>query len=319
MKRISYIALSLSCLFGTVGCQDELDDELFQKYTYIIQNGWKECEVKIEDDNTGVLSVDFGVNGTSANNKDIVLKVTNDPDTLAGYNFDRFKYQTEAYFPELPSDCYRFDKEQYVIPAGEYITTAHVFIDLNNIDDIYNNYVLPLQISASDGEVVGPMEYSKLLASIKFTNKYSGSYSGNGKLTLDEGGDNTATGGATLYAISPNSCFMYAGNATADTDPEHYRDYVLCQITMGAGWYFIFGLIPGVSVLMQAVYAYEVMLSYGQSVLFGVLYFFLPVIAELICGFGGSVYCGSQDLDRQIRDMFRGPSDGAGNDGPHEV
>ncbi len=98
-----------------------------------------------------------------------------------------------------------------------------------------------------------------------------------------------------------------------------YRDYVLCQITMGAGWYFIFGLIPGVSVLMQAVYAYEVMLSYGQSVLFGVLYFFLPVIAELICGFGGSVYCGSQDLDRQIRDMFRGPSDGAGNDGPHEV
>lgn len=98
-----------------------------------------------------------------------------------------------------------------------------------------------------------------------------------------------------------------------------YRDYVLCQITMGAGWYFIFGLIPGVSVLMQAVYAYEVMLSYGQSVLFGVLYFFLPVIAELICGFGGSVYCGSQDLDRQIRDMFSGPSGGAGNDGPHEV
>ena len=85
MKRISYIALSLSCLFGTVGCQDELDDELFQKYTYIIQNGWKECEVKIEDDNTGVLSVDFGVNGTSANNKDIVLTVTNDPDTLARF------------------------------------------------------------------------------------------------------------------------------------------------------------------------------------------------------------------------------------------
>lgn len=232
MKRISYIALSLSCLFGTVGCQDELDDELFQKYTYIIQNGWKECEVKIEDDNTGVLSVDFGVNGTSANNKDIVLTVANDPDTLAGYNFDRFKYQTEAYFPELPSDCYRFDKEQYVIPAGEYITTARVFIDLNNIDDIYNNYVLPLQISASDGEAVGPVEYSKLLANIKFTNRYSGSYSGNGKLTLDDGGDNTATGGATLYAISPNSCFMYAGNATADTDPDHYKDYVL-NVTFG--------------------------------------------------------------------------------------
>ena len=85
-----------------------------------------------------------------------------------------------------------------------------------------------------------------------------------------------------------------------------YRDYVLCRITMGAGWYFIFGWIPVLSFFMNAVYALEVTLSYGQSVLYGVLYFFFPTIAELVAGFGGAQYIGSQDLERQVRDMFSG-------------
>lgn len=227
MKKIINTVLCSLALLGSVSCQDELDDELFQKYSYIIQNGWKECEVKIEEDNTGVLYIDFGVNGTSGNDKDIVLTIANDPDTLAGYNFDRFKYQTEAYFPELPQSCYTFDQESYTIPAGELIATAKVSIDLNNIENPYNDYVLPITITSSTGEPIGPDKYSKLLANIKFANKYSGSYSGNGKLTLEEGGDNTATEGAKLYAISPNTCFMYAGNATADTDPDNYKDYIL--------------------------------------------------------------------------------------------
>ena len=87
-----------------------------------------------------------------------------------------------------------------------------------------------------------------------------------------------------------------------------YRDYLLCRISMGAGWYFILGYIPVVSVLMRAVYAYEVMLSYGESFLYGILYFFFPVIGQLVAGFGGARYQGSQDLAQQVRDMFGGSS-----------
>lgn len=127
--------------------------------------------MKILDDNTGVLLLDMGVNGTSVNNKDIVISLTNDPDTLEAYNFDRYKFQTEMYFPELPTNCYTFDKESYTIPAGEFKTTASVHIDLNQIENIYENYVLPIKISSSTGELIGPGKYSKLLANIKFTNQ----------------------------------------------------------------------------------------------------------------------------------------------------
>lgn len=227
MKKIINIAFFLLILAGGTSCQDELDNELFQKYSYLNKNGWKECEVKIEEDNTGIFLLDFGINGTSQNDKDVIITITNDPDTLKGYNFDRYKFQYESYYPELPTDCYTFDQESYIIPTGEFKTTARIHIDLNQIKDIYNDYVLPIQISSSIGEPIGPDKYSKLLANIKFTNKYNGTYSGNGKLTIEETGQSTATGSAKLYAISQNACFMYAGNATSETDPTNYKKYIL--------------------------------------------------------------------------------------------
>ncbi|MDD3036563.1 DUF4973 domain-containing protein [Bacteroides sp.] len=227
MKKLINIALLCLITVGGISCQDELKDELFQKYSYLNKNGWKECEVKIQDDNTALLLLDMSVNGTSANDKDVVITVTNDPDTLKEYNFDRYKFQTEMYFLELPPTCYTFDKEAYTIPAGQFKTTANIHIDLNQIENIYENYVLPIKISSSTGEPVGPGKYSKLLANIKFTNKYNGTYSGNGKLTIDATGQNTATGSAILYAISQNACFMYAGNATSETDPATYKKYIL--------------------------------------------------------------------------------------------
>lgn len=227
MKKIINIVLFGLVVMGGTACQDELDNELFQKYSYLNKNGWRECEVEIEEDNTGVLLLDFGVNGTSENDKDIVITVTNDPDTLEGYNFDRYKYQYELYYPELPKDCYTFDKESYVIPAGQFKTTGRIHIDLNQIQNIYQDYVLPIKISSSTGEPIGPDKYSKLLANIKFANKFSGTYSGNGKMIIEETGQNTATGSAVLYAISQNACFMYAGNATSETDPANYKKYIL--------------------------------------------------------------------------------------------
>ncbi|GAE83177.1 hypothetical protein JCM10512_1432 [Bacteroides reticulotermitis JCM 10512] len=227
MKKLINTAFLFLLIIGGSACQDELDNELFQKYSYLNKNGWKECEVKIKEDNTGILLLDFGINGSSENGKNVVITITNDPDTLEGYNFDRYKFQYDSYYPELPTSCYTFDQEAYIIPAGQLKTTASIRIDLNQIQDIYNDYVLPIKISSSIGEPIGPDKYSKLLANIKFTNKFSGVYSGNGKLTIEETGQNTATGSAKLYAISQNACFMYAGNATSETDPANYKKYIL--------------------------------------------------------------------------------------------
>lgn len=101
--------------------------------------------------------------------------------------------------------------------------------------------------------------------------------------------------------------FQKAGVAGWKAWIPFYRDYVLCEITMGKGWYFLFGLIPLLYPVMRVIYAIEVTLCYGKEVLFGVLYFFFPWLCELVIGLGGSQYLGSMDLEEQVRGLFGTP------------
>lgn len=109
-----------------------------------------------------------------------------------------------------------------------------------------------------------------------------------------------------FVCIGRMKMFQKAGTAGWKAWIPFYRDYVLCEITMGRGWYFLFGLIPFLIPLMKVIYAIEITLSYGQNFLFGILYFFFPWICELIAGFGQAPYLGAQDLEGQIRSLFSG-------------
>lgn len=223
IRQISAISL-LPLVF--CACADELDGELFHKFSYLSQNGWKECKLDIHDDNTASLPIYFGVNGTSGNDNDIHITIDSDPDTLALYNFDRFKNQKELYFTELPKESYTLDKDSYIIPKGELKSKAICSIDLNQIEDIYNEYVLPIKITSSDGEAMGPNKYTKALYNIILQNNFSGSYSGYG--TIKEIGTDytTSISGKQLYAISKNQCYMHAGNISR-TNATDYKRYVI--------------------------------------------------------------------------------------------
>lgn len=110
--------------------------------------------------------------------------------------------------------------------------------------------------------------------------------------------------------------FQKAGVAGWKAFIPFYRDYELCRITMGKGWYFLLGFIPVLYPVMKVVYAIEICLCFGQEMLFGVVYFFFPWICELIIGFGRAEYLGSQNLDQQLRNLFsapKGPRGGAQN------
>ena len=102
MKRIINIISITLGIFIFTACQDELNNELFHKFSYLVENGWQTCEVEIKDGNIAELLIDFGINGTSENDKDITLKITNDPDTLADYNFDKFKNQITSRLSPAP-------------------------------------------------------------------------------------------------------------------------------------------------------------------------------------------------------------------------
>lgn len=222
--------VAISSLITLTSCNDELNDELFHKYSYLKDNGWKELTLDIEDDNTAILPIYFGINGTSANGKDIVIQIEHDPDTLDLYNFDRFKNQTMYYFKELPSASYTLDQESYTIPKGSLKTTANCLIDLSKIGDLYNEYVLPIKILSSIGEPAGPNKYTKALYNVNFQNKFSGNYAGYGTMKQIGTSYTTSVSGKRLYATSPNTCYMYAGNVSR-TNEVNYKQYVI-DLTM---------------------------------------------------------------------------------------
>ena len=212
----------------TVSCEDELDSELFTKYSYLMNNGWQEnIQMTINDDNTVDLPVYFGVNGTSGNDRDIFVKLDIDQDTLDQYNFDKFKNETASYYDILPADCYAFDKPLYTIPRGALNAKAVCKIDLNALrqHNIYNEYVLPVKIASSEGEPAGPPRYTKALYYINFTNPYSGVYAGNGTIKQLGTKYTAEVSGKQLYAISHDECYMYAGNM--DRTKAGHKNYVV--------------------------------------------------------------------------------------------
>ena len=177
MKQKRYIygivgCLLISMMLGISSC-DGLEDELFQKNSYIVHNGWQDYALEVAEDNTTILPIYFGVNGTSANDKDICLTMEIDPDTLQKYNWEKYKNQSDLYYKILPAGTYTFDADSWTIPSGELNATAAIKIDLNKIEELgslYDDYVLPLRITSSTGEPMGQNKYTKVLAHIGFKN-----------------------------------------------------------------------------------------------------------------------------------------------------
>lgn len=233
MKKIISIygimgSLLIAMLPGVSSC-DKLEDELFKKNTYIIHNGWQDYSLEVADDNTAVLPVYFGVNGTSGNDKEIHITMEVDPDTLDAYNKDKYKSQTDLYYKILPEGTYTFDADSWNIKSGELNAAAYIHIDLNKIREVgnlYNDYVLPLRITSSTGEEMGANKYTKVLAHIGFKNDYSGIYSGKGVVTQQGTTYTTETTSTQLYAINNNTCYMFVGEKTRSNTTD-YLNYVV--------------------------------------------------------------------------------------------
>lgn len=98
--------------------------------------------------------------------------------------------------------------------------------------------------------------------------------------------------------------FQKAGIAGWKAFIPFYRDYVLCEMTMGKGWYFLFGFVPVLAPVMRVLYSVEVTLSFERELLFAVLYFFFPWACELYLGLSSASYMGAQDLDEQLHTLF---------------
>lgn len=222
-------SLLLILILGMSSCNDQLADELFEKRTYLIDNGWKDYQLEVNEDNTAILPVYFGINGTSFNDKDITLTLEVDPDTLGRYNWEKYKNQKDLYFQIMPEEVYTFDASSWTIPSGELNTPAYIKISLDKIKEVgslYTDYVLPLRINTSVGESVGKSKYAKVLAHIAFKNDFSGQYTGKGIIKQTGTSFTTDISSTNIYAINQNTCYMFVGEKTREKT-TNYLDYVV--------------------------------------------------------------------------------------------
>lgn len=213
MKKIFIFCCVALYSFALSSCDDMLKDELFVKYAYVVQNGWK--EVNLELNNIGVMSlpITVGVNGTSFNNRDVAVKLALDPDTLADYNFNKYKNDEVLYYKQINDEAIKFP-EEVVIESGKESAVIQVTLDKSKIENQYADYVLPVCIASAEGYDPGPTKYTRSLMHLSFYNDFSGSYGGSCKLwDQDKSGSlhERTISSKILYGYSPNECYFYAG------------------------------------------------------------------------------------------------------------
>jgi hypothetical protein len=217
-KIIRYTAVAWVLVAG-YSCDGALEDELFEKNVLLTKNGWIEQTLETTSSGKSVIPLVVSINGTTENDKTVNVTVNRDSDNLAGYNFDKYRNQTHLYYTEVPSAAITLDTV-LTIPSKDIRGISSVTIDMNQLENRYADYVLPLRIKNTSYYGISE-DYSRVLYHIVPKNKYSGNYSGEisvfktrptttgvvGTNTTDEMKVTTEA----LYALSDTECYFYAG------------------------------------------------------------------------------------------------------------
>lgn len=213
MKKILTLII-LALPFICFSCQDDLDDEQFEKFVLLVKNGYNEYNIEFTESGKVSLPLSVGINGTSKNNEDIKVRIGLDADTLKGYNKDKYKDETSLYNEIFPLGNFSLtpaDSTITIQSGHEHAAFTVELTNLNALPDKYAEYILPLSIKDASGYRIAKDDHSKILMRIIFSNSFSGVYTGAGKVKEDGGGE-TDIGTKTLYAVNFNECFTYAGN-----------------------------------------------------------------------------------------------------------
>lgn len=216
------VFLSFYCLFS---CSDSaLDKEIFQKEVYLVKNGFQEFEVNFEKSSVIDTTLSISVSGTQLIDRDVIVSLSINQDTLSGYNWERFRNDSSMYYELLPDSCYTLKKDNIVIAKGEELVRVPLTFNLSVVDK-NKQYILPVEIASTSEYKLAEPRYRTVLINLILGNDYSGSYSLSGRLVEVGTSDETDVRMArTLRAEGPNSVSLYAGSTAENLeDREDYR------------------------------------------------------------------------------------------------
>lgn len=222
MKKTIIFLLAVAASF--TACDNNLEDELFIKHVLINQNGFREYDLNYVDVSVRDTIITVAVNGSSKLDRDIKVDLAINPDTLAGYNWERFRNDHSLYYELLPEECYSFNGEGVVIKAGTEYTDIPISFNLDKIDKD-KSFILPISIVSTSEYKIGDPDYSTILMNIVLSNSYTGNYSLSGTIREVATGDFIDVRSTrTLRVVDPNTVSLYVGNISERaTNRENYR------------------------------------------------------------------------------------------------
>lgn len=213
MKKI--ILYSIISLFAVVfySCNDEWKDEQYQKYVSFAKSGYSNAYLNYNTEGGTIkYRIPIVLSGSTQNDRDVRVKISIDPDTLAAMNQARYFTREDLFYRLLDPKYYSFKTMETTIPAGQNVGIIDVDFQIGDLD-LVEKYVLPLSIEETSDFVASPkLWYRKALMRVVPFNDYSGTYSATGG-TITELGSSTPTSVDTreMRVVDQNTVFFYAG------------------------------------------------------------------------------------------------------------
>jgi hypothetical protein len=222
MKKICAILAPVALCLLPPACNDEWTEEQYEKSVSFVKSARTEVAnvyLKYRASGVATYKIPLVVSGSTANDRNVTVTVSVDPDTLPGLNFGRFRYQENLYFQLLDEQHYDFPNgATATIPAGEDVGLLDINFTLQGLD-LVNKYILPLKIASTTGyEAATRSGYSKTLMRIIPFNDYSGEYTptqGELFLVTYSGADGESMGAyeetREMRVVDDSTVFFYAG------------------------------------------------------------------------------------------------------------
>lgn len=217
MKTIYHYLIALTAILICSSCNNEWEDELYKNAISFAQNGVQNVHVRYKTGGKVTYQLPIVVSGSRENDKDYLVKVAVDKDTLNTMNFERFRYRDDLYFKYLEDKFWSIPSEEVLIPAGKNTATLDITFSLSEIN-MSQHWILPLTIADGPSyEANHRKHYRKALLNIIPYNDYSGRYGSTAGYVYNkalgglEDSNPQTVANRELFVVDDNTTFFYAG------------------------------------------------------------------------------------------------------------